>query len=96
MTCVIAGAVHRRCNARMISDELDLRHLEAPEPMLRALDAADRLAPGEAVVIVAPRLPRPLLMELAHLGYDAEPEAPRADGSVRVLIRRPGDAEAAA
>jgi hypothetical protein len=35
-------------------------------------------------------------MELAHLGYDAEPEAPRADGSVRVLIRRPGDAEAAA
>lgn len=80
----------------MTSDELDLRHLEAPEPMLRALAAADRLAPGEAVAIVAPRLPRPLLMELAHLGYDAEPDTPRSDGSVRVVIRRPGDAETAA
>jgi uncharacterized protein (DUF2249 family) len=80
----------------MTSDELDLRHLEAPEPMLRALAAADRLAPGEAVAIVAPRLPRPLLMELAHLGYDAEPDAPQPDGSVRVVIRRPGDAETAA
>ncbi|MEW9570345.1 DUF2249 domain-containing protein [Rhodanobacter sp. Si-c] len=80
----------------MIPDELDLRHLDAPEPMLRALDAANRLAPGEAVAIVAPRLPRPLLMELAHLGFDAEPEAPRADGSVRVVIRRPCNAETAA
>jgi len=73
----------------MASDELDLRHLNAPEPMVRALDAANRLAPGEAVAIVTPRLPRPLLMELAHLGFDAEPEAPQIDGSVRVTIRRP-------
>lgn len=80
----------------MVYDELDLRHLEAPEPMVRARDAANRLAPGEAVVIVAPRLPRPLLMELAHLGFDAEPEAPQADGSVRVVIRRLDDAETAA
>ena len=80
----------------MISDELDLRHLDAPEPMLRALEAADRLAPGGSVAIVAPRLPRPLLMELAHLGYDAEPGRPQPDGSVRVVIRRPGHAEAAA
>jgi len=80
----------------MTTDELDLRHLEAPEPMLRALAAADRLAPGETVAIVAPRLPRPLLMELAQFGYDAEPEAPRSDGSVRVVIRRPDDAETAA
>lgn len=80
----------------MTSDELDLRQLAAPEPMLRALDAANQLAPGEAMTIVAPRLPRPLLLELAHLGFDAEPEAPQADGSVRVLIRRLGDAETAA
>ena len=80
----------------MVYDELDLRHLEAPEPMVRALDAANRLAPGETVAIVAPRLPRPLLMELAHLGFDAEPEAPQADGSVRVVIRRLDDAETAA
>ncbi len=80
----------------MTPDDLDLRHLYAPLPMERALDAANRLAPGEAVAIIAPRMPYPLLTELAHLGYDAEPEAPQADGSVRVVIRRPGNAETAA
>ncbi|WP_329743425.1 DUF2249 domain-containing protein [Dyella sp. A6] len=78
----------------MASNELDMRHLEAPEPMVRALDAASRLAPNEVVVIVAPRFPRTLLIELAYLGFEAEPEAPQADGSVRVTIRCPDDAEA--
>lgn len=77
-------------------DELDLRHLPAPEPMLRALAAAGELAPGASLAIVAPRLPRPLLMELAQIGFDAEPDAPAADGSVRVHIRRPCDDPAAA
>jgi len=77
-------------------DELDLRHLPAPEPMLRALAAAGELAPGASLAIVAPRLPRPLLMELAQLGFDAELDAPAADGSVRVRIRRPCDDPAAA
>lgn len=76
-------------------DELDLRHLAAPEPMLRALAAADTLAPGQALYVVAPMLPRPLLMELAQLGFEAEPEPPYPDGSVRVQIRRPDDAQAA-
>lgn len=75
--------------------ELDLRGLPAPEPMLRALDAADALAPGERLTVVAPMFPRPLLMELAELGFDAQPEPPRADGSVRVRISRPDDAQAA-
>ena len=77
-------------------DDLDLRHLSAPEPMLRALAAAGELAPGASLAIIAPRLPRPLLMELAQLGFDAEPEAAAADGSVRVHIRRPCDDQAAA
>lgn len=76
--------------------EIDLRALAAPEPMLRALDAACALAPGAAVAVRTPMLPRPLLMELAQLGYDAEAEAAQADGSVRVLIRRPHDAQAQA
>ncbi|MGN2251923.1 DUF2249 domain-containing protein [Frateuria sp. GZRe12] len=76
--------------------ELDLRHLPAPQPMLRALEAAETLAPGERLIVVAPMLPRPLLMELAQLGFEAEPGEPQADGSVRVQIRRPDDAEAAA
>lgn len=77
-------------------NELDLRDLAAPEPMLRAIEAADRLAPGQAVAVLTPLLPRPLLMELAALGYVAEPGEVAADGSVRVVIRRPGDGEAAA
>lgn len=76
--------------------EIDLRHLSAPEPMLRALEAADALAPGESVAIVAPMLPYPLLMELARLGLEAAPEPPQADGSVRVAIHRPHDAQASA
>ncbi len=61
-----------------------------------ALAAASELGPGAPVTIVAPRRPRPLLMELAQLGFDAEPEAPAADGSVRVRIHRPCDDLAAA
>lgn len=76
--------------------DIDLRHLPAPEPMLRALAAADALAPGEAVAVIAPMLPRPLLAELAQSGFDAAPEAPQADGSVRVVIRRPSHAQATA
>lgn len=76
--------------------ELDLRHLSPPQPMLRALEAADTLAPGERLIVVAPMLPRPLLMELAQLGFEADPDEPQPDGSVRVQIRRPDDAEASA
>ena len=75
--------------------EIDLRHLCAPQPMLRALEAADALAPGECLIIVTPMLPRPLLMELAQRGFEADPSAPQPDGSVRVQIRRPDDVEAA-
>ena len=83
-------------NTAMTFEDLDLRQFAAPEPFLRALEAADALAPGESVAVLAPMLPRPLLLELAHLGLEAEPEPPQRDGSVRVLIRRPGDAETAA
>lgn len=96
LTCISAGVAGKRCNAPMTCDELDLRQLAAPEPMVRALEAADRLAPGESVAVLAPMLPRPLLMELAALGFEAEPEPALPDGSVRVVIRRPGDGEAAA
>jgi hypothetical protein len=75
--------------------ELDLHHLGAPEPMLRALEAADTLAAGEQLTVVTPMLPRPLLMELALRGFEAEPGEPQPDGSVRVQIRRPDDAKAA-
>lgn len=75
--------------------DLDLRHLTAPEPMLRALAAADALGVGDNVVVLTPMLPRPLLMELALRGLEAEPEA-LPDGSARVVIRRPDDGQTAA
>jgi hypothetical protein len=74
---------------------LDLRHLPAPEPMLRALAAADALAAGDSVTVLTPMLPRPLLMELALRGFDADPTA-LLDGSARVVIRRPDDGQTAA
>ena len=97
LTCVSASQEGGRSNAPMTQPiELDLRHLPSPQPLLRALEAADALPPGEQLTIVAPMFPRPLLMELAQLGFEAEPGEPQADGSVRVQIRRPDDAEAAA
>ncbi|WP_395683243.1 DUF2249 domain-containing protein [Dokdonella sp.] len=68
--------------------ELDLRDLAAPEPFLRALDAADALAPGDVVCVLTPMLPHPLLAALAErgLGFRAEN---LADGSARVRIERP-------
>ena len=67
---------------------LDLRWLPAPEPMLRALAAADALLPGECVCVLTPLLPIPLLDALSarHLRHLAEPEP---SGGVRVLILHP-------
>ena len=79
----------------MTVPELDLRQLLAPEPMLRALAAADALAVGDSVTVLTPMLPRPLLLELALRGFDADPVA-LPDGSARVVIRRPDDGQTAA
>lgn len=79
----------------MSPTELDLRHLSAPQPLLRALEAVDTLAPGEQLTVITPMLPRPLLIELAQRGFEADPGEPQPDGSVRVQIRRPGDDQAA-
>ena len=96
MTCISARPDPHASNHGMTPPiELDLRHLPPPQPMLRALDAADALAPGELLTIVAPMLPRPLLMELAQRGFEADPGEPQPDGSMRVQIRRPDDAETA-
>ena len=37
--------------------DLDLRHLTAPEPLLRALAAADALGVGDSVAVLTPMLP---------------------------------------
>ena len=74
--------------------ELDLRWLPSPEPMLRALAAADALLPGLAVQVLTPLLPTPLLDVLASRGMQATVFA-LPTGGARVLIRCPGGDDAA-
>jgi len=68
--------------------EYDLRQLPCPEPMRRALDVAGALAAGQAVQVLAPQKPLPLLDVLQARGLQTCVSV-LPDGGVRVLIRRP-------
>jgi len=67
--------------------ELDLRHLPAPEPMLRILDALADLVAGQVLIALTPCRPQPLLDRLALLGYRAEVVvAAGGDAQVRIAL----------
>jgi hypothetical protein len=69
---------------------MDLRELEAPEPLERILESAARLAPGEALFARTPRNPRMLFSQLERRGLQWETiEEP--DHSALVCVRRPAD-----
>ena len=70
--------------------ELDLRALPSPEPMRRALAAADALRPGQQLQVLTPLLPTPLLEVLAARGLQATATLLPAGGA-RVVIRYPLD-----
>jgi hypothetical protein len=84
---------HRRADDAVLP-ELDLRWLPSPEPMLRALAIADALLPGQAVQVLTPLLPTPLLDALVSRGLQATAFA-LPTGGARVLIRCPGGDDAA-
>ena len=67
---------------------MDLRGLEAPEPMERILKACAKLAPGAALMARTPCHPHPLFSQLERRGllWGAHEEP---DGSALVHIRRP-------
>jgi hypothetical protein len=69
-------------------NRLDLRDLSAPEPLLRALAAADALQPGQAVEVLTPVLPAPLLEALDARGLQWRSE-PCMDRGMWVAILRP-------
>ena len=54
---------------------LDLRALPMPEPMERALAAADALPPGGALSVLTPFMPMPLLEVLADRGLHGRIDA---------------------
>lgn len=74
--------------AHLAVPRLDLRDLPPPAPMLRALEAADALAPGEAVQVLTPLMPAPLLQALEERGMQVTADA-LPEGGALVLIRRP-------
>lgn len=69
---------------------LDLRGLDPPEPMRRALEAVEALGPGETIELLTDREPLLLHRELAarRHGYSYEPGA---DG-LRTTVCRGGEA----
>lgn len=66
---------------------LDVRGLEPPEPMVRTLEALERLPAGKTLVQINHRVPRFLLPQLEARGFVYEVHE-QPDGLVRVFIRR--------
>jgi TusA-related sulfurtransferase len=71
--------------------EHDLRQLPCPLPLERALALVDALAPGQAVRVLTPQRPLPLLDLLAARGLQVT-TALLTDGGARLLIQRPARA----
>ena len=65
---------------------LDARDLEPPEPMVRTMEALDKLATSERLLVLLPREPYPLYRALQLNGFTWKSEG-RADGTVEVLIQ---------
>jgi len=72
---------------------LDVRGLEQPEPLLRALTALGELAAGEYLRLLSHRDPVLLYPLLAQQGFAYERPVERAK-TVEVLIWRDGDSVA--
>ncbi|HZP36363.1 MAG TPA: DUF2249 domain-containing protein [Methylomirabilota bacterium] len=66
---------------------LDVRGLEPPQPMLRVLEEAERLAPGAELEVRHDRRPLFLYPQLEDRGFRHETDEPEP-GLVRILIRR--------
>ncbi|MEO8009046.1 MAG: DUF2249 domain-containing protein [Betaproteobacteria bacterium] len=64
---------------------LDMRGLDPPEPMERVLGALDTLRPGDQVLMIIDRQPRPLYRYLNDNGY-AYRETLKPEGIFEILI----------
>jgi uncharacterized protein (DUF2249 family) len=68
------------------AQRLDLRGLDPPEPMRRALEAVEALLPGEAVELLTDREPLLLHRELGMRRYDYFYE-PSSQGFLTTVLR---------
>jgi tRNA 2-thiouridine synthesizing protein A len=66
---------------------IDGRELQPPEPMERTLEALDKLAEGDDVLLLLYCQPHPLFSILRNNGY-AWSEDVRADGTREIRIRK--------
>lgn len=66
--------------------ELDVRGLEPPEPLEKALRCAAALEPGQVLHLLIHREPFPLYEMLQSMGYRYETQI-RADGNYLVIVR---------
>jgi uncharacterized protein (DUF2249 family) len=70
--------------------EIDVRHLEMPLPMMTILEALDHLPPGTALYVLHKRIPVFLLTELKDRRFDYRINQ-SGEGTVYLLIFRPED-----
>ena len=66
---------------------IDVRGLDPPEPMMRVLEAVDRLPAGQTLEVLHERRPIFLYPQLDDRGFVHETDEPEP-GTVRIVIRR--------
>jgi len=74
-------------NAVANTIELDVRGLEAPEPLVRALEALDKLAMADSLLLKIDCRPQPLFRILERNGY-AYDVKPGNDALFEISIRK--------
>jgi hypothetical protein len=67
---------------------LDFRELVAPMPLMRSMDAANLLQPGDSQAVLTPLWPLPLFSALSDAGFEWK-ASHLPCGGARVEIRRP-------
>jgi uncharacterized protein (DUF2249 family) len=70
---------------------IDVRGLEPPQPLVRILEAVERMKPGDRLEILHERRPMFLYPQLDARGLSHETDQP-SPGVVRILVRRGPDA----
>ncbi len=68
--------------------QIDVSDLVPPEPMVRILEAATQLQPGQTLLVEHVRRPVYLYPRLEELGYEHQTRE-LAPGRIEILIRRP-------